>query len=128
MVAREHPEQAMRKEAVNLIALKGWLAKYPNPIQFKCGDRLELTGRTNTWAGHRWEWAVGPDRREGWIPDNSFERINDEVFATIDYSARELTCNAGDFLVGEFESHGWYWCTNNHGDSGWIPSEVVRVR
>jgi hypothetical protein len=25
------------------------------------------------------------------------------------------------------EPHGWYWCMNAEGESGWIPVENVRV-
>lgn len=118
----------MSAKAVNLIALQKWAAKYSDPIRFKRGDRLELTGRASFWAGHRWEWAVGPDGRQGWSPSDSFERTNEKVVAAIDYSAQELSCDPGDLLVGQFESHGWYWCTNDQGRAGWLPSDVVEIR
>ena len=118
----------MTPKPFRLVALKGWAATYENPIQFKIGDRLQLTGKTAIWDGHSWVWAIGPDGREGWIPDDSFKRRNDNVSAIIDYSAQELTCAPGDLLVGVFESHGWIWCTNDRGEAGWIPRAVVELR
>lgn len=108
-----------------LITLKGWKASYQDPIQLECGDLLELTGKFDIWDGHKWVWAIAPNGREGWIPDNLFEFEDNTVVATSDYSAEELNCLPGEILVGKHETHGWIWCVNDRGDAGWIPSRIV---
>ncbi len=45
-------------------------ATYPDPIAFDAGDVVRLTGREDIWDGYRWQWAIAPDGREGWIPDS----------------------------------------------------------
>lgn len=110
----------------NLKTLESWNASYEDPIRVSCGDPLRLTGRVDTWDGHKWIWAIAPDGREGWIPDDLCEQQGKTVIATSDYSAMELTCSPDERLTGERETHGWTWCVNERGDAGWVPSRVVR--
>jgi SH3-like domain-containing protein len=39
----------------------------------------------------------------------------------------ELTASEGESVAILQETHGWYWCTNAEGVSGWIPAENVGV-
>ena len=108
-----------------LVVRTRWEASYQDPIQFRQGDRIELTGEFDIWEGHRWVWAIAADGREGWIPDNLFTTTDGKTMAAADYSAQELSCEPGEALFGDRETHGWIWCTNERADSGWVPSRNV---
>jgi len=104
-----------------------WIVKVPhktsyeNPICISKGENIHLTGRTDIWDGHCWVWAVAPDGREGWIPDD-FVSINSGCYvASRDYSAKELTCLASESLRVLDRTHGWAWCKNTDDEYGWVP-------
>ena len=97
-------------------------ASYPDPIAFKAGEDVVLTDRTDLWDGHRWVWAHAADGREGWIPDDITEVRDGRTVARSDYSAAELTCRAGETLTGLWATHGWTWCRNGAGETGWVPT------
>ena len=109
--------------------IKSYTSQYPDPIAFKEGDLLTLSGRTDNWNGHTWLWAVAmKDGREGWIPDSIAIEINDTQHrARVDYSARELTCRNGESLTVLDATHGWCWCENRHGQNGWVPKENLKI-
>jgi hypothetical protein len=105
-----------------LTVLRGHDASYDDPIVLRAGGKVTLSGRTETWDGHRWLWAITTDGREGWIPDTLPGLRHGETVALADYSAVELTCAEGDTLSGIRSTHGWTWCVNDRGDAGWVPS------
>ncbi|MEM7267700.1 MAG: SH3 domain-containing protein [Pseudomonadota bacterium] len=107
-----------------LIVIEDYTASYADPIRFAPGDLVRLTGREDIWDGWRWLWAIAPDGREGWIPD-SFSLDGDDFVASEAYSAMELTCAAGEKLLGQRCLHGWVWC-EGAGGSGWVPERNLR--
>ena len=106
-----------------------YATQYADPIAFKKGDRLVLTGRSDNWNGHTWLWAIAvKDGREGWIPDSIIDAPGKaEQQASIDYSARELTCSKGESLILIRSTHGWHWCENQDGKMGWVPDENLQI-
>ena len=99
---------------------------YPDPICVRAGDAVTLTGRRDIWDGHCWLWAEAEDGRAGWIPDDLVHpglraAAAGPATAQRDYSALELSCAAGDVLTLIEERHGWAWCRNEQGESGWVP-------
>ncbi len=96
-------------------------ASYADPIAVGAGEPLTLTGREDDWDGHRWLWAVAPDGREGWVPDDLAVGQGDGHVAARDYTAIELTCTAGEVVDVVRESHGWAWCRAQDGREGWVP-------
>ena len=97
-------------------------ASYSDPIEVAAGQSLTQTGRDDVWDCHRWLWAVASDGREGWIPDSLVSPPGTlQTIAAYDYSARELTCETGEELEAERESHGWAWCRAADGRQGWVP-------
>lgn len=100
---------------------------YEDPIAFKTGERLVLTGRTDNWNGHTWSWAIAADGREGWIPPQTVSCTDQGVIALRDFSAMELTVSAGETLSVQLCELGWCWCTNATGAAGWVPAEKLQL-
>ncbi|PZP24791.1 MAG: hypothetical protein DI613_16835 [Kocuria rhizophila] len=48
-------------------------------------------------------------------------KTNAGCVAIEDYTAAELTCQAGQSVRGEKETHGWVFCRLQDGSAGWIP-------
>ena len=98
-----------------------WQATYADPISLKAGDILFLCGRQDIWEGHIWLWAKSTSGLEGWVPDNIVEKTNSGYVSAEDYTAAELTCQAGQTVTGEKETHGWVFCRSSDGSAGWVP-------
>ncbi|MEM8812103.1 MAG: SH3 domain-containing protein [Pseudomonadota bacterium] len=94
---------------------------YEDPIRLKVGDHVRLTGRVDQWQGYRWLWAIAPDGRAGWIPDDLIVAHGGQAVATEDYSALELSCRTGETVDVIRTRHGWAWCRNAVGEEGWVP-------
>nr|WP_210292344.1 SH3 domain-containing protein [Rhizobium sp. BK602] len=105
--------------------MEAHVASYADPIAFKIGDPINLTGKSDNWKGHIWLWAVGPDGRSGWIPDAAVLLSEEPSIASRNYSAIELTCSVGEILTALEETHGWVWCQAADGVKGWVPSEKL---
>ncbi|PST27345.1 hypothetical protein C7U60_01595 [Mesorhizobium plurifarium] len=104
------------------VVVKDHVASYPDPIAVKAGDTVYLSGKADNWDGHEWLWAIGPDRREGWVPGGIVGgRDGNGTYAIRDYSAAELTCRKGEVLLIVEETHGWAWCRSAGGKQGWVP-------
>lgn len=103
-------------------------ASYADPIEVAKGAVLSPTGREDLWDGHRWLWAVAEDGREGWVPDDLIAETDGRPVASREYSARELTCAAGDAVEIIRETHGWAWCRKCDGSEGWLPLRNLSKR
>jgi len=118
-------EKPMPDKPVPRCLLEDHVASYEDPIAFTQGQALSLTGKAEIWDGYRWLWAVGPDGRAGWIPDDSVIVKDGGVIALRDYSAMELTCDKGAILLVIEETHGWVWCSAPNGLAGWVPANKL---
>ena len=87
--------------------IENWAASYADPIQIRKGEAVALDGRRDIWDGHCWLWAKASDGREGWIPDDILDDSSGATTAKEDYSAKELSCQAGQVLTVIKETHGW---------------------
>lgn len=84
------------------------------------GDVMTL-GRRDNWDGNIWIWATTKNTKQGWVPDSLPCEKEDQIVAAYDYSAVELTVNAGDVVTVIREHHGWAWCIAEDSQEGWIP-------
>lgn len=96
-------------------------ASYADPIAVRQGQALHVTERVEVWDGHTWVWASADDGRSGWVPDTLIQRDGASAVARYDYSAIELSCADGARLEVGIATHGWAWCTDAHGQNGWVP-------
>ena len=99
----------------------GHHASYADPIRVAAGQQVRLTGREETWDGHRWIWAEA-DGRSGWVPDDLVVGDGSAVRA---YSAVELDVAPETVIDVVYESHGWAWCRNGDGSCGWVPLRTL---
>ena len=97
---------------------------YPEPFTARRGERLAWERRPSPWPG--WIWAR-PERgaagktREGWVPE-AWVRMEGETCVLLrDYHGRELTVEAGETVMADFEESGWIWGSTGRGEAGWVP-------
>lgn len=101
-------------------------SNYPNPIEFRQGDRLTLGKRDDEYPG--WVWTITPDGNEGWAPlvlmDIAADAIQAE--ATQDYTAVELNTEVGDIVDVQRQLHDWAWVVRADGEAGWVPCATLK--
>ena len=108
--------------------VEDWVATYSNPIQLTAQEQLELTGRHDNWDGHIWLWAKSAMGLEGWIPDSLVEEVDGLHRANEDYTAAEISCQAGQILQGLKHTHGWVFCHSPDGKLGWVPLKNLTLQ
>ena len=104
------------------VIAENWTASYGEPIAVQADDPVMLTGRRDSWDGHVWLWARGPDGREGWVPD---DLIDGAGRARRAFDAAELSCLAGEALDMLEATHGWVRARDADGRCGWVPERVL---
>ncbi len=99
---------------------------YPNPLNLKIGDRIELIHKDGPEKWRDWKWCKDSNGNEGWISETYFRRIN-ETEATIikDYHAKEIAVKNGETVELIFTDCGWSWCRKSGGEEGWLPTEIL---
>jgi hypothetical protein len=105
--------------------IKTHQASYPDPLVVKAGDELTVGNNDTKWPA--FVWCTNPDGISGWVPERHLDRQGDRGVARQDYSTAELTVADGEKVVLEREDSGWYWVTNQTGQSGWVPVENVAI-
>jgi hypothetical protein len=98
-------------------------AAYPDPLCIAVGEVVTLGRRDEEHPG--WIWATSVAGVGGWAPEAWLELGTTTARARWDYTARELTVEAGEPLTIHGEEAGWYWATTLAGASGWIPAAHV---
>jgi uncharacterized protein YgiM (DUF1202 family) len=99
---------------------------YTVPCAFSAGEGLTISQRESEWAG--WVWCTNREGKSRWVPEAYVERRGDTCVMLCDYEATELSVRVGEeLLVSGEEESGWVWCTNQAGQSGWVPGDNVRV-
>ncbi|WP_396613758.1 SH3 domain-containing protein (plasmid) [Haloferax sp. S1W] len=98
-----------------------WEATYSDPIVVEAGEVVSVSDRETKWDG--WRWCIAPDGREGWIPEAYLSQQDGEWVVEADYSAVEVSVEAGETVVSHESLAGWEWCETSSGEEGWVPSE-----
>ncbi len=101
-------------------------ASYPDPLIVGVGEKVRIVAKTSEWPG--WTWCVNAANRGGWVPESYLMRKDDRhgVILT-DYSAAELSVAEEEEILVAREESGWFWCTNQQGDSGWVPAQCIQI-
>ncbi len=110
----------------NAIATSDYEAAYPHPISVKKGDPVAVGKQDTEWPG--WVWCTDRGGVEGWVPEQYLERLDDRGKMLRDYNAIELSIRQGERLTLGEEANGWFWATNEQGQSGWVPAKHVRLQ
>lgn len=98
-------------------------AAYPDPLVVRAGEELTVGEKDSEWEG--WLWCTDAAGKSGWVPEGYVERRGARCTAIVDYDGTELSVRVGEELLGGSEESGWIWCTNQAGQSGWVPAEHV---
>lgn len=101
--------------------LTGYRSAYPEPFVVQAGDVLIAGDRQSEWPG--WIWCTNREGESRWMPGAYLRRQGEQCIALRDYDAAELTVRPGQELVATEESGGWFWCTDQDGQRGWVPAE-----
>jgi SH3-like domain-containing protein len=106
--------------------IKKHKSSYPNPIEFRLNDQLEIGAGDIEYPG--WFWVRTPDGNEGWAPKKSIEFVGGPKrgVARSDYCARELDVTVEERLQIKNTFCGWHYVINAQGESGWVPQECVQ--
>jgi uncharacterized protein YgiM (DUF1202 family) len=100
--------------------VKDYSVYYTDAIVMQTGDPLTITEKESEWAG--WVWCTNDSHdKSGWVPEKYVEREGGRGTALCNYDAKELAAQAGEELTATREESGWVWCTNQRGESGWVP-------
>lgn len=103
-----------------------WTATEADPLRLRAGDPIELEGPADERDGHRWLRVRSRTGGAGWVPEALPMPRAGGYVAAVDYTARELTCRAGERVRALREGHGWAWCEKEDGTSGWVPLGHLR--
>lgn len=110
---------------MNSQVIKKHKSSYPNPIEFRSRDQLEIGAEDLEYPG--WIWVKTPDGNEGWAPKKYLDYVDglNKGIARLDYCARELDVIFGERLQIETTLCGWHYAINAQGESGRVPRECV---
>lgn len=102
---------------VQVVVTTGHRSKYPNPVEFRTGETVQVTDRRDDeFPG--WVWIRTTGGNEDWAPE---ARLDPETSkASADYSARELNTDVGERLEVLEELCGWCWCRSAGAELGWV--------
>ena len=100
-------------------------AAYPDRFVLRTGDRVKIGHKKSEWSG--WLWCTDGNGNSRWIPESYVARDNDTGRMLRDYDSTELSVAVGEELTVLQQESGWFWCTNQSGQSGWVPAANVQV-
>ena len=72
-----------------------------------------------------WVWCTGSSGRGCWVPEGYLVAHAEGLtgWLTRDYCSAELEIRPGDWLTLHHQESGWWWATNQAGQSGWVPAD-----
>lgn len=104
--------------------VKPHVSEYPEPITFSAGISLAVGERYEGPEGwDDWFFCSAPGQSCGWVPGQVIGAVEAGIATALeDYTARELTVDAGDVVIGTRRLNGWLWADRQGTpDSGWVP-------
>lgn len=104
--------------------VKPYQRPHTDPLAVCAGDEVtpDFQKRTDL-AG--WAWCTAGDGRSGWTPRGWLREAGGRWRVTRDYDSVELTIVVDEELEILAEESGFYWATNQRGESGWVPCRNV---
>lgn len=96
-----------------------YVVAHTDPIVVEAGDVIGIGKRDTEWP--QFVWCTNAKGTSGWVPDSAFDRHGRVGIASRGYSAVELAVSLDEVVTIDEECGGWSWCTNEHGESGWVP-------
>lgn len=108
-----------------VIVVTPHVSNYPDPVRFRRGERVRVGAPDRNHPG--WIRVRDAKGRSGWAPEKFLDSIGDGLaIALEDYDATELDVVAGERLNVHRLVSGWYWVSDAHGRTGWVPAQAIR--
>lgn len=117
----------MQKKRKKYITIRPWESNAPHHLIIKEGEVVWFRneeGENPNWK----DWVYCESSiNSGWVPKDIIEIVDDShVKLTEDYSAKELSVNTGDVLIGIKRHSGWLFCEHEMtNERGWLPDEIL---
>ncbi len=110
--------------------IRDYQAQYLDPISMRRGETFIVSEKVDYWNGNPawvWVWCTDERGKSGWVPSGviDFSADGRSGTARYEYVARELSVAVGDELVVGREESGWFWCSDQQGNCGWVPIDNV---
>ena len=101
---------------------------YEDPISLKAGERVLIDSvKTKETDILGWSWCTGPDGRQGWVPTAWITHQDGAGKIVRDFSALELTVQAGDRVTLHHSESGFVFVTHENGSVGWVPDACLQL-
>ena len=115
----------MPTPATRYLANADYEERDSNALHLAPGDEVKTGTPDRAWPG--WIWAVGPDGRAGYVPEDLLLPTGHGTStATGIFDPTVLTIRRGDRLTSLRQIHGWHWCRNEAGHEGWIAGYLLQ--
>jgi len=108
-----------------VIVREAYSAQYGDPIAFRHGDPIEVQRADTEFS--EWFWCRGPDEKEGWVHRSFLSHPSGSAIALSDYSAKELTVEAGERGRMHRILDGWAFVEFEGNRLGWVPARVLHT-
>src|SRR5213079_326642 len=115
-----------RTPAPQVVVVRDYVAQYPDAIAVARGAEVLVDREDREFPG--WWWCRAADGRGGWVPAELLDSppapgARAQVVA--DYTARELTVQAGMHLEVLEERAQWIFARTTTDALGWLPASHV---
>jgi SH3-like domain-containing protein len=108
-----------------VLVREAYTAQYGDPIAFRHGDPIQVQRADAEFT--EWLWCRGPDEKEGWVHRSFLSQSSGRAVAVSDYSAKELTVEAGEQARMIRVLDGWAFVELEGSGVGWLPERVLET-
>ena len=89
------------------------------------GQEVTSGPADTAWPG--WIWASDSDERSGYVPIEILEPLGEDRWAALEeFDPTVLKLSRGDVVTSLKQIHGWHWCSNAHGEQGWVAGYLLK--
>jgi len=94
------------------------------PLRIAPGELVDVGAISRDWPAFVY---VTGTRGEGWVPARNLSKSAGPATVTIGYDTTELPLVAGQSVtvVERDDESGWWWCRDEVGRQGWVPTSVL---
>ncbi len=101
-----------------------YLAAYSEPLSAQKGEPVFFKRRDPRYSG--WLWCESVNGQRGWVPESWIGIMEDGLVMQRDYTAAELSIDAGEELAVDITEAGWGWAHTGDGREGWVPMTCLQ--
>jgi uncharacterized protein YgiM (DUF1202 family) len=106
-------------------AIADYDSPYTGPFSLQKGEMVQVGRHDTEWPG--WVWCTDAAGESRWVPEAYLRRDGEAGRMLRDYEATELPVKTGEAVTAWHMESGWLWCTNQAGQSGWVPLDKLQI-